>query len=583
MESVLDACKVLLPEHPLQLALPQPRRAADRVLQPPHLRRPARDVPRRAEQLGARTGRRLRARPRRRLRPRPQRDQPPRGAGRRRARGRTTCIDGSGRSVGVIAFNSAQADGDRRGARPAQRVEHPELEPHFTGDRLDAVFVKHLEAVQGDERDVIIFSVGYGYDANGTFPMNFGPLNKRRRPPAPQRRRHPRPRARRGRLLGAAVGLHDRGRRHKHRGPSLLKHYLEYARAARRRPRRRPAGSRSLRLRCLASSRRSRRSSRSWAMRSSPTSAPGRRGSTSACATRTTRPASCSASSPTGATTSACPPAATVTASARRSSRDLGWRIHPIWSIDWVNNRREQVARLTAALTTAAQVRRPEATEPDEEPPRATRCSPPTSRTRSARAANGRSSTSGRTRPRCPGSSIYDCADLIPVELLLRVLGQREPAPAGGDGDRGREHRGADPPRLPRAPPRRRVRRGALHQERRQTAVRRAVQTAERRGALELRGDFVFRRGQRLPPVRTPDPYDDRTRREVGEIHCLELGDRDRQHEQGQPRQLDVEELLPQAARIFGSDRSAPASANACSTASAGSQIELEELRDDDD
>ena len=40
------------------------------------------------------------------------------------------------------------------------------------------MFVKHLESVQGDERDVIIFSVGYGRDADGKFTMNFGPLNK---------------------------------------------------------------------------------------------------------------------------------------------------------------------------------------------------------------------------------------------------------------------------------------------------------------------------------------------------------------------------------------------------------------------
>src|SRR5207248_7558543 len=33
-------------------------------------------------------------------------------------------------------------------------------------------------SVQGDERDVIIFSIGFGRDADGKFTMNFGPLNK---------------------------------------------------------------------------------------------------------------------------------------------------------------------------------------------------------------------------------------------------------------------------------------------------------------------------------------------------------------------------------------------------------------------
>ena len=38
--------------------------------------------------------------------------------------------------------------------------------------------MKNLENVQGDERDVILFSVGYAPDADGKFAMNFGPLNR---------------------------------------------------------------------------------------------------------------------------------------------------------------------------------------------------------------------------------------------------------------------------------------------------------------------------------------------------------------------------------------------------------------------
>jgi predicted DNA-binding WGR domain protein len=41
------------------------------------------------------------------------------------------------------------------------------------------LFVKNLENVQGDERDVIILSVCYGYDANRRMIMNFGPINQR--------------------------------------------------------------------------------------------------------------------------------------------------------------------------------------------------------------------------------------------------------------------------------------------------------------------------------------------------------------------------------------------------------------------
>src|SRR5262249_59707131 len=56
--------------------------------------------------------------------------------------------------------------------------EQPELEPLLQGDRLEGFFVKNLETVQGDERDVILLSVGYGRDAQGKMSMNFGPVNR---------------------------------------------------------------------------------------------------------------------------------------------------------------------------------------------------------------------------------------------------------------------------------------------------------------------------------------------------------------------------------------------------------------------
>jgi len=40
------------------------------------------------------------------------------------------------------------------------------------------LLVKNLENIQGDERDVIILSVFYGYGPNGKMLMNFGPINK---------------------------------------------------------------------------------------------------------------------------------------------------------------------------------------------------------------------------------------------------------------------------------------------------------------------------------------------------------------------------------------------------------------------
>ena len=80
-------------------------------------------------------------------------------------------------SVGVVAFSEAQATriGWEIAAGPRDR---PDLDPWFHEDRLDGFFVKNLENVQGDERDVIIFSVGYGFDEAGKLTMNFGPLNQ---------------------------------------------------------------------------------------------------------------------------------------------------------------------------------------------------------------------------------------------------------------------------------------------------------------------------------------------------------------------------------------------------------------------
>jgi hypothetical protein len=81
------------------------------------------------------------------------------------------------KTLGVIAFSYAQMNAiedelDR------QLREHPDLEKYFKDDRLEGFFVKNLETVQGDERDVILLSVGYGRDAQGKIELNFGPLNR---------------------------------------------------------------------------------------------------------------------------------------------------------------------------------------------------------------------------------------------------------------------------------------------------------------------------------------------------------------------------------------------------------------------
>jgi very-short-patch-repair endonuclease len=82
----------------------------------------------------------------------------------------------SGLSLGVVTFSTAQEDAVRGAIEASGQPEVVELLEDR--DRLGGFFVKSLENVQGDERDVIIFSVGYGPDEHGKFTMNFGPLNR---------------------------------------------------------------------------------------------------------------------------------------------------------------------------------------------------------------------------------------------------------------------------------------------------------------------------------------------------------------------------------------------------------------------
>jgi len=79
-------------------------------------------------------------------------------------------------SVGVVTFNITQQAliDDMISAACAS---DPDFEA-WVYQSEEPVFVKNLENVQGDERDVILFSIGYGLDENKKFSMNFGPLNR---------------------------------------------------------------------------------------------------------------------------------------------------------------------------------------------------------------------------------------------------------------------------------------------------------------------------------------------------------------------------------------------------------------------
>lgn len=80
-------------------------------------------------------------------------------------------------TIGVVTFNSEQQkliedllDEERR--------KDPSLEPYFAESELEPLFVKNLESVQGDERDIMYFSITFGPDMAGNVSMNFGPMNR---------------------------------------------------------------------------------------------------------------------------------------------------------------------------------------------------------------------------------------------------------------------------------------------------------------------------------------------------------------------------------------------------------------------
>ncbi len=83
-------------------------------------------------------------------------------------------------TIGVVTLNSEQQR-CIEDCLDDRRRKHPHLEPFFQGNKnYDPIFIKNLESVQGDERDIIIISLGYGpvEPLAKTMSMNFGPLNK---------------------------------------------------------------------------------------------------------------------------------------------------------------------------------------------------------------------------------------------------------------------------------------------------------------------------------------------------------------------------------------------------------------------
>ena len=82
----------------------------------------------------------------------------------------------SSMSIGVVTFNSNQQS-LLEDLLNDLFVTRPDLE-RIALECEEPIFIKNLENVQGDERDVILFSIGYGQDKQGKITLNFGPLNR---------------------------------------------------------------------------------------------------------------------------------------------------------------------------------------------------------------------------------------------------------------------------------------------------------------------------------------------------------------------------------------------------------------------
>jgi hypothetical protein len=79
-------------------------------------------------------------------------------------------------TLGVAAFSVTQRDAILESLAKLRR-SNPDLDSFFDPNAVDPFFVKNLENVQGDERDSVFVSVGYGPGEDGKVSLNFGPVS----------------------------------------------------------------------------------------------------------------------------------------------------------------------------------------------------------------------------------------------------------------------------------------------------------------------------------------------------------------------------------------------------------------------
>lgn len=137
-----------------------------------------------------------------------------------------------GKSVGIITFNAKQQSKvqDMIDNVAVEDEEFRTLYNELMSRNLDErLFVKNIENVQGDERDIIIFSIGYAKNEEGKVYNRFGSLNQKG---GENRLNVAVSRAKEGIIVVSSIEPEDLNVANtSERGPKLLKSYLKYARA----------------------------------------------------------------------------------------------------------------------------------------------------------------------------------------------------------------------------------------------------------------------------------------------------------------------------------------------------------------
>jgi very-short-patch-repair endonuclease len=267
---------------------------------------------------------------------------------------------GTQRSLGVIALSSAQEHAIDEEIECLLR-ERPDLEELIQPREKEQFFVKPLENVQGDERDTILISIGYGKDSSGILSLNFGPINTS----GGQRRLNVAvTRARWQTIVVTSILAHDIDEsRVNTQGPKVLKRYLHFAKEGRLPVESIGSGGESespfelavydaLRDRGLNVDRQIGASSYRIDLAVRDPEKPGRYLLGIEC---------------DGASYHSAAVARDRDRLRQEVLENLGWKIHRIWSTDWIRNRKEAIQR---TLDLVEKLRnRPEPSDRSEEPP----------------------------------------------------------------------------------------------------------------------------------------------------------------------------------------------------------------------